>query len=381
MLALWGTILSCSSSASSASSSNPSLQNTPCLCSWVSESLPSLLTVWFLQTIHSKHATEGIAPGDTNIGAWSTLTWSCLVCGHYRLISAQGATRTHSLFLSCSWYSSPLSRAHKASGCTWLRVNICFAKGELKIAVCQRVCWKGLLLCPKHTQGLLFFALLCHPAPSLTVLPYISHKVSVIKNPVPTTFWQPRQEVIKPTQHRREHCLTAMESVALSVPHSVPHIPQKWRRACGSSWNYWGNVLFKDCLNPTNLRIYSQLVLPTCTCTGHTHHPWTALRGCSVSLKLWDVTDYHLLTKRLKVQELAHLKNAPFGTECKWISIGTCHYFMLLADSFAMHCTTFCTFHPLLLASRKADQLEMCLQNCICSLLQGQLFKVWESQP
>lgn len=57
-----------------ASSSNPSLQNTPCPCSWESESLTSLLTVWFLQTIHSKHATEGIAPGDTNIGAWSMLT-------------------------------------------------------------------------------------------------------------------------------------------------------------------------------------------------------------------------------------------------------------------------------------------------------------------
>lgn len=164
-----------------ASSSNPSLQNTPCPCSWESESLTSLLTVWFLQTIHSKHATESIAPGDTNTGAWSTLTWSCLVCGDYRPISAQGATRTHSLFLCCSWYSSPLSRAHKASGCTWLRVNICFARGELKIAVCQRVCWKGLLLCPKHTQGFLFFTLLCHPAPNLTVLPHISHKVSGIK--------------------------------------------------------------------------------------------------------------------------------------------------------------------------------------------------------
>lgn len=57
-----------------ASSSNPSLQNTPCPCSWESESLTSLLTVWFLQTIHSKHATEGIAPGDTNIGARSMLT-------------------------------------------------------------------------------------------------------------------------------------------------------------------------------------------------------------------------------------------------------------------------------------------------------------------
>lgn len=33
-----------------------------------SESLTSLLAVWFLQTIHSKHATEGTAPGDTNIG-------------------------------------------------------------------------------------------------------------------------------------------------------------------------------------------------------------------------------------------------------------------------------------------------------------------------
>lgn len=166
-----------------ASSPNPSRQNTPCLCSWESESLTSLVTVWFLQTIHSKHATEGTAPGDTNIGAWSTLTWSCLVCGDYWPISAQEATRTHSLFLSCSWYSSPLSRAHKASGRTWLRVNICFAKGELKISVCQRVC-------PKHTQGFLLFPLICYPDPNLRVLLHISHKVSVIKNPIPTTFWQ-----------------------------------------------------------------------------------------------------------------------------------------------------------------------------------------------
>lgn len=67
------------------------LQNTPYLHTWESESLISLFTVWFLQTIHSMNATEGILPGDTNTGAWRTLTWSCLVCSDYQgYISSRG---------------------------------------------------------------------------------------------------------------------------------------------------------------------------------------------------------------------------------------------------------------------------------------------------
>lgn len=93
--------------------------------------------------------------------------------------------------------------------------------------------------------------------------------------------------------------------------------------------------------------ISCSLVLPTGTCIEPTHHLQTALPGsCSVSLKLGS---YGLAFPHKKVegQELAHLKNATFGTECRWISVGTCHYILLLADSFAVHCTTFCTFRPL----------------------------------
>lgn len=157
-----------------------------------------------------------------------TLTWCCLVCGDYWPLSARGATRTHSLFLCWSWYSSPLSRAHKASGCTWLRVNICFAKGELKIAVCLRVCWKGLLLCPKHTQGFLFF----HPALPSCPQPYSpsSHFSQGFSNLKPSSY------SILTASPQSTHTISKQPSVVAASPQTVgcyglPFAPKKAKGA------------------------------------------------------------------------------------------------------------------------------------------------------
>lgn len=79
----------------------------------------------------------------TNTGAWRTLTWSCLVCSNYQGdISSRGYENSFPVnsLAADTVFPSPVTARY-------LGVNVCSTMWEVKIAVCQRVCWKGLLLC------------------------------------------------------------------------------------------------------------------------------------------------------------------------------------------------------------------------------------------
>lgn len=152
-------------------------------------------------------------------------------------------------------------------------------------------------------------------------------------------------------------------------------------------------VLLRDCLNPANPRIFSQWhqLLPN-PFHRHLYRPpipspdspswWLQCIPQTVGCH-WPTVTHKPKCKMCK--DWPTSGNVTFTTECKWTGIGTRYHFFAVGSffCFAYSLLTAWPYVPSLLLSlpsRKTNQLEMCLQNCICYLLQGQFFKPGERQ-